>query len=59
MTSKGLRRLLKVAGLSQSEAAKLLDINRRTMFRYSSGTVEIPRTVMLALFYICGKRFEK
>ena len=49
MTGPQLRRLLERAGLSQRGAAKVLEINERTMRKYVSGDAVIPRAVELAI----------
>jgi transcriptional regulator with XRE-family HTH domain len=52
MTPAQLRQLLKKSGLSQVEAARLIDVTDRTMRRYLSGEIKpIPRVVELALLY--------
>ena len=43
-----LRSMLAAAGLSQRAAAKLLNIDERTMRRYCAGAT-VPRVVTLAL----------
>ena len=53
MTTTELRQRLATAGLSQRAAARMLDINERTMRRYASGALPIPKTVELALEVIC------
>jgi plasmid maintenance system antidote protein VapI len=52
MTALQLQRLLDRAGLSQRGAAKVLEINERTMRKYCSGDAKIPKTVELALYYL-------
>ena len=54
MTALQLQRLLDRAGLSQRGAAKALEINERTMRKYCAGDQKIPKTVELALLYLCG-----
>ena len=49
MNPNQLRRLLDVAGLSQTGAARALDMSDRTMRRYISGELPIPRVVEAAL----------
>lgn len=46
-----VRSLLEAGGLGQSEAARALGINPRTMRRYVAGD-PLPRTVELALRYL-------
>ncbi len=55
MKSNELRKLLKSAGLDQSEAARLLDVTDRTMRRYVSGSGDIPRSIEYAILYIVSK----
>lgn len=52
MTGGQLKRVLAKAALSQRGAAKLLEINERTMRRYISGEQPIPRVVEYALLWI-------
>jgi plasmid maintenance system antidote protein VapI len=54
MTALQLQRLLDRAGLSQRGAAKALEINERTMRKYIAGDAKIPKTVELALLYLCS-----
>lgn len=54
MTALQLQRLLDRAGLSQRGAAKALEINERTMRKYVSGDSAVPKTVELALLYLCS-----
>ena len=56
MTALQLQRLLDRAGLSQRGAAKALEINERTMRKYVAGESKVPKTVELALLYLCGFR---
>lgn len=53
LTALQLQRLLDRAGLSQRGAAKALEINERTMRKYCAGDSKIPKTVELALMYLC------
>lgn len=55
MTPKQLSKLLSDAGLSQRGAALLIGINERTMRRYVAGDLVIPRTVELALKWVCDE----
>jgi hypothetical protein len=59
VTTTELRQRLTTAGLSQRAAARMLDINERTMRRYASGALLIPRTVELALQVISGAMKEQ
>ena len=56
MTAAQLKRALAKAGLSQRGAAKLLDINERTMRRYVSGEQSIPCVVEYALNWLILSR---
>jgi hypothetical protein len=51
-----VRKLLEDAGLTQTEAAKLIDVNVRTMRRYVSGETPAPLVVELALRYVADQR---
>jgi hypothetical protein len=52
MTAGQIKKVLAKAALSQRGAAKLLEINERTMRRYVSGEQPIPRVVEYALLWI-------
>lgn len=52
MTGKQLWRALQNAGLSQRGAAKLLEINERTMRRYVAGDQPVPRVVEYAVYWL-------
>lgn len=52
MTATQLKKVLAKAALSQRGAAKLLEINERTMRRYISGEQPVPRVVEYALMWI-------
>lgn len=45
-------RMIKRAGLTQRGLAKELQINERTMRRYCSGELVIPKTVELAVLWV-------
>lgn len=47
-----VRNALSVAGLSQRGAAKILEIDERTMRYYCAGTHPVPRAVQFALYYL-------
>ena len=49
MTPKQLRAALASIGLSQRAAARLLDINDRTMRKYVAGDLVIPELLVWAL----------
>ena len=49
MTPKQLRATLASIGLSQRAAARLLDINDRTMRKYVAGDLVIPELLVWAL----------
>jgi DNA-binding XRE family transcriptional regulator len=53
MTASQLQRAIERAGLSQRGAAKALEINERTMRKYVAGDSKIPKTVELAMLYLC------
>lgn len=53
MTGRQLRNLLHKHDLTQTRAAELTGLGRRTMARYCSGEVEVPKVVELALRYLC------
>jgi transcriptional regulator with XRE-family HTH domain len=55
MTTNQLRALLKAAGLSQRGAAKLLEIDERTMRRYCAGSQAVPKRVEYALMYVAQR----
>jgi len=55
MTAKQLATFLEKAKLSQSEAARQLGIDPRTMRRYIAGDTPVPRMVEYALRYIVSK----
>ena len=56
MRALQFRKLLEKAGLSQSEAARLLDISDRMMRRYVAGDSVIPRVVIYALLHVIELR---
>lgn len=58
MTGSQLKKILAKAALSQRGAAKLLEINERTMRRYVSGEQPIPRVVEYALMWISHQAAE-
>jgi plasmid maintenance system antidote protein VapI len=53
MTGKQLKKALDSAGISQRRMAKLLEIHERSMRRFSAGVSPIPKTVELAVRYLC------
>lgn len=52
MTSEELKAKLAASGVSQRGAARMLEINERTMRRYIAGDLKIPVVVELALNWI-------
>jgi hypothetical protein len=58
VTSRQLKRLLKVNGLSQRGAAKGLDLNERTMRRYVAGNQPIPLIVEYALRFLISEKIK-
>lgn len=56
MNATELRALLESAGLSQRGAARLLDIDERTMRRYCSGDLPIPNVIVLALRQVIDQK---
>jgi len=56
MTPAQLQNFLNKNGLSQRGAAKALDLNERSMRRYTAGDVPIPRVVEYALLWIAQVR---
>lgn len=52
MQPQQLRSLLEKAGLTQTEAARLIGVTDRTMRRYVSGATQVPRVVICALLYV-------
>lgn len=56
MTRKQLRQKLEREGLSQSEAARLIGIDPRSMRRYLKGDTPIPRVVEYALEYVIARK---
>jgi len=56
MTPTQLRKLLEKAGLSQRGAAKMLEIDERTMRYYAAGTYPIPRSIEIALTCLAEHR---
>jgi transcriptional regulator with XRE-family HTH domain len=58
MTPAQLTKALKQADLSQSEAARRLGIDPRTMRRYIAGDLAIPLVAELALRYVIEHKDE-
>ncbi len=56
MNPKQLRQLLESAGLSQSEAARVIGITDRTLRRYIAGDMPTPRAIEFALLYVIGQK---
>ena len=53
------RKLLEKANLTQTEAARLIDVTDRTMRRYVSGETPVPRVVIYALLHAIELRKKK
>ena len=58
MTGKQLKKILEVAEISQRRMAKLIEIHERSMRRFTAGVVPIPKTVELAVRYMCEHQPE-
>lgn len=56
MEPEQLRRWLDEGGLSVTDLARELDVDRSTIHRYLSGETRIPRTVELALEALAAKK---
>lgn len=54
MNATDFRKLLEAAGLSQRGAARELEIDERTMRRYCSGELPVPKPVALAVERLAG-----
>lgn len=54
MNATDFRKLLEAAGLSQRGAARELEIDERTMRRYCSGELPVPKPVALAVESLAG-----
>jgi hypothetical protein len=59
MTKNQLRKLLESHRLAQTEAARALEIDPRTMRRYIAGDLPVPRVVEWALLYLIEQRGSK
>jgi transcriptional regulator with XRE-family HTH domain len=55
VTKQQFKRLRKSIGYSQAQLAQEMDLFIRTISRYETGEIEIPRVTELALRYIAGK----
>jgi len=55
MTKQEFRRLRKSIGYSQAELAREMDLFIRTISRYETGEIAIPKVTELALRYIAQK----
>jgi hypothetical protein len=58
MNAKQLRKLLETHGLAQTEAARLLDLDPRTMRRYVAGELPVSRVIEYALRWALAQRGE-
>ena len=58
MGKNQLRKLLEAHALAQTVAARALDIDPRTMRRYVSGELPVPRVVEYALQWLVSQRKE-
>jgi len=54
MTKQKFRKLRKSIGYSQAKLAKEMGLFIRTISRYETGELEIPKVTELAMRYICG-----
>jgi len=56
VTPRQFSALIEKTGLRKPEAAKLLGIHTRTIYKFTSGESEVPRTVEYAMRWIahCG-----
>jgi DNA-binding transcriptional regulator YiaG len=59
MTASEFQRLRRSVGLSQSMLARELDLYIRTISRYETGELEIPRVTEFALRYVVEKAKKK
>ena len=59
MTPLQFRQLLARANLSQSQAARLLDISDRTMRRYVAGPGRVPTIVVRAVLHLINEQEAK
>lgn len=56
MSQEQLKRLLRKAKLTGRETARLLDLNERTIYRYTAGRRTVPRTIEYALKWLVSRR---
>jgi predicted DNA-binding transcriptional regulator YafY len=56
MSQEQLKRLLRRAKLTGREAARLLDLSERTMYRYTAGRQTVPVVIEYALKWIAAQR---
>jgi transcriptional regulator with XRE-family HTH domain len=52
LSAKALRKYLEAQQLSQRELAELLDVAERTVRRWVSGSIPVPRAIDYALRYL-------
>lgn len=52
MSPKQLREVLRVAGWTQLQLATALDLNERTVRRYVSGELPLPKVTVLAIRWL-------
>jgi hypothetical protein len=55
MTAGQLQKMLDLCNLSQRKAAKILELNERSMRRYCSGEQPVPKTVEYAILWVCSQ----
>jgi len=59
MSQEQLKRLLRKAKLTGREAARLLDLSERTMYRYTAGQQTVPRVMNYALKWLVSRRVRR
>lgn len=58
MSRDQLKRLLRRAKLTGREAARLLDLSERTMYRWTAGRQPVPRAIEYALKWLVSHRIR-